>query len=113
MSPRAPITADIARLLAAALLFLALGHRPYGFYVLLRWVVFAVWAYTALQAYERRARGFAWVAATSAILFNPVIPVHLGRAVWPVVDVIAGIMLVGAIPVLRLLASQEHAQRGG
>ena len=93
---------DSARLIAVFLLLWALEARPYGFYVLLRWVLCAVAMYSALEAHGRRKKGLAWILGVMALIFNPFIPVHLGRAMWKTVDLVASILLVVAIPILRL-----------
>ena len=93
---------DSARLVAAFLLLWALGAHPYGFYVLLRWVVCAVAMYSALEAYGRSKKGLVWILGVMALIFNPFIPVYLGRATWRPIDLLASILLVVAIPMLRL-----------
>ncbi|HEY2295149.1 MAG TPA: DUF6804 family protein [Thermoanaerobaculia bacterium] len=93
---------DSARLIAAFLLLWALGAHPYGFYVLLRWVVCAVAMYSALEAYGRSKKGLVWILGVMALIFNPFIPVYLDRAIWRPIDLLASILLVVAIPMLRL-----------
>jgi HEAT repeat protein len=62
-------------------------HNPYGYYILLRWVCCGVFAYLAFQAVSRRKIGWAWVFGISAVVYNPIIRVHLTRGMWEVVNV--------------------------
>ena len=58
---------------------------PYGFYVLLRLVVTAVSIYAiVVLGTSRPANSVA--LAVIALLFNPLIPVHLPKGLWAVVD---------------------------
>lgn len=98
---------DIARLLAVFFLLWAQGPRPYGFYVLLRWVICAVATYTALEAHGRRKKGLAWIFGVMALIFNPFMPVYLGRATWGPIDLVAAILLGAGIPILRLSSKDQ------
>jgi len=91
----------IARLATAALLFWALARHPYGYYTILRWVTCGVSAYAVLRAIEISRTGWAWALAILAIVFNPIVPVHLDRRTWAPVDVAAAIILLATIPALR------------
>jgi hypothetical protein len=72
----------------AALLLVALLPLPYGFYTLLRLVVSGCAAALAVIAF-RRVDSTALLYGAIAILFNPIIPVHLDRSTWTVLDVMA------------------------
>jgi len=89
MKPSRP---SIPRLIAAGLLFLALAKHSYGYYVFLRWIVCAVAAWTALQLHssKSRLRWLTWPFAAAAVLFNPLVPVHLDRGSWAYLDVALG-----------------------
>jgi len=67
----------------------ATGGHTYGFYTLLRWVVCPVCAYAALDALGKEKAGWVWILSVLAMLFNPVLPVHLGREIWQPVDLVA------------------------
>ena len=68
-------------LLPSVLLFLALFPLPYGFYVLLRFVVCGAAALLTYHEYRMcgRVSGWALALATVALMFNPIVPVHLTR----------------------------------
>ncbi len=59
---------------------------PYGYYVLLRWVCCAAFAYLALHAHRQKQDTWTWVLGVTAAIYNPIVPLHLGREVWTVVN---------------------------
>ena len=91
---------SLARLIAAALLFVAAARMPYGYYILIRWVVCGVSAYSAVQARALGKTGWTWILGFIALFFNPVIPVHLGRQskeIWELVDAAVGVVILASI----------------
>ena len=96
--------------IAITLLLLALLPMPYGYYTLLRLAVCLIAAVTAFMAFERELKWLLWPLALIGLLFNPIIPVHLAREIWGVIDlVVAGAM---GIVILVLKRSNEE-QEGG
>lgn len=87
----------VAKMIAAGMLFGALGRRQYGYYTVLRWVVCGVSAFAAFRASERRKIGWAWVLAIVALFFNPFIPVKLNRETWALIDVGVAVLLLASI----------------
>jgi hypothetical protein len=89
---------------AAALLAIAVLPLPYGYYQLLRLVATGVFAWAALVALQRGSTGYGFGFAVLALLFNPVLPVYLSKAIWAPIDVGAALALVlakraiGAVP---------------
>jgi len=87
----------LARLAAAGMLLWALGAHTRDFYVLLRWVVCGVSGYSAYRAGVEKKAGWFSVFAAIALMYNPVYPVHLTRAVWtPIFLISAAIMFISA-----------------
>lgn len=71
---------------------------PYGYFTLLRFVVCAVGTYVAYKTYESDKDSlWVWVFGGIAILFNPIIPIHLERETWTTIDLIVGIFLIISI----------------
>lgn len=95
----------IARVIAAALLFLALADLPYGYYTLLRLFVCAVGAYGAYLAYMAKQQGWTWTLGALAVLFNPIIPVYLEREIWAPIDVGVAVVLLISIRTFRPFTS--------
>ena len=78
-------------LCSAAALLIALAPLPYWYYTFLRIIVFAAAAFLTYQHYKHEQEFSVWVALLGgiAILFNPLIPIHLSREIWAPIDVIA------------------------
>lgn len=75
-------------LVPIGMLVLALLNLPYGYYTLLRIIVCGCCGYLAYKEYEIEQKASFWVLVLGAIslLFNPLIPIHLGRDVWAIID---------------------------
>lgn len=94
---------NIILLISAVFLFLALVDGwPYGFFTLLRFVVFASSAYVAWMAYKSQKEKWVWIFGFLAVLFNPFIVIHLNREIWSVIDLIAGVFIMVTVFVLKL-----------
>ena len=72
---------------SAILCLAAVFPLPYGFYNFLR---FAITITSVLAAIELiKENNFIWVLFGGiAILFNPIIPIHLTKDIWFVIDLI-------------------------
>ena len=94
---------NVALVVATAVLFLALlDGWQYGFFTMLRFVVFATTAYVAWMAYEGQKEKWVLVFGFIAVLFNPFFPVHLDRETWVVIDLVVGIFLLATTFFFRL-----------
>jgi hypothetical protein len=80
--------------------------NPYGYYVLLRWVCCAIFAYLALGAHRAGSEGWTWVLGVLALLYNPVASVHLGREIWEPVNIGTIVLVLASV---RAQPSQESA----
>ena len=89
----------IAKLIAAVMLFAALGRHAYDYYTLLRWVASGVCAYTAFQAMQTKRIGWLWTFVIVALVLNPIAPLHLKRETWAFVDAAAAVLLLLSIAV--------------
>jgi len=99
---------NIALLIAATFLFVALFDGwPYGFFTLLRFVVFTSSAYVAWMAYEAQKEKWVWVFGFLAVLFNPFIVIHLNREIWSVIDLIVGIFMIISVFIFKLKNNPE------
>jgi hypothetical protein len=91
----------------AGVLALAIGRWPYGYYMLLRVVVFAT-ALLIAGLICQQARAFTlWLGlfVVVAIIFNPIVPLHLTRGVWSILN-LAGAGLFAA----HWLVTREERQ---
>ena len=70
------------------MLLLAVLPLPYGFYTLLRIVVTASAAFAAYYFFEKGDDSQSGIIlALIALLFNPLIPIHLDKAIWMPIDI--------------------------
>jgi hypothetical protein len=73
----------VAWLVAAAMLVYAVIEKhPYSYYMLLRWICCAVFAYSAVIAFEMNRVAWTWIFGVFAGLYNPIFRVHLDRRTW-------------------------------
>lgn len=73
----------IPYLIVVVLSLLALAPMPYGYYTFLKIAVTGCAAITAYLKYKNGDKGFLfWLCVAAAILFNPIIPIHLTRQNW-------------------------------
>ena len=78
----------------AAMLVLALAPLPYAYYQILRFVVCGTFAYLAYMAVQKEHHGHTAIFSVLAVLFNPIVPIHLDRTLWAFIDVgSAGLLL--------------------
>ena len=84
--------------IAATRLLLSLSGHSRCFFVLLRLVVSIDAAVLALTAHRQDATGWTWVMIGVLVLFSPLLPIHLPRNIWRIVDVImAGVFVTAAL----------------
>ncbi len=89
---RIPLVVSIAALLIAAF-----GEPPYDFFVLMRVLLFVV-CLVAMAALQKSNPGTSWVwtLAVIALLYNPLLPIHLRRDTWRLLN-------LATVPILGFL----------
>ena len=97
----------IPSVVAAIMLLLALVPWPYGYYQFLRWVVCGAAAFVAYKAYEWKRIWAVWAFGVVALVFNPVIPFHLSREVWQLIDLGTAVIFVVGILVLAVRSEEK------
>lgn len=65
---------------------------PYGYYILLRWIISLSAIFIAYQAYKEEKSTWIYVFAGLAILFNPIAPIYLDKSVWVLIDLISSVL---------------------
>jgi hypothetical protein len=87
----------------AAVLVVATAPLPYGYYTFTRIVVCLTGLVIAgIDLKNRRQIGTCSAALTLiAILFNPVVPIHLTRTIWFYLDLVAAAVFIAHLAVLR------------
>ena len=48
----------------------------------------------AFTALEKEKMGWMWTFIVTAVLFNPILPIHLSRNIWQPVDLVGGIVFL-------------------
>lgn len=86
---------------AALMLLGVLAYWPYGYYILLRWVTCAAAVFAAYVAYDWQKLWATWLFGFIALLFNPLILVHLSREMWQPIDVVCAILFIVIVFVLK------------
>lgn len=93
--------------ISAVLLFGALlDGWPYGYFTLLRFIVCIFSGYITFKAYEFGKEFWMYSFGFLAILFNPIIPIHLSREIWVVIDFFAGIFMTVSIFKLQIKSNE-------
>jgi Family of unknown function (DUF6804) len=93
----------VPQLIASLMLLWALiPVNPYGYYILLRLVCCGIFAYLAYQAFIQEQQGWTWVLGITAVLYNPVIRIHLNREIWSVINVITIGIAVASIFIIKV-----------
>ena len=65
---------------------LALLPLPYAYYMLLRVGICCVFAYFSFLSYRSKQEGLTWILGLTAAVYNPFVPLHLGREVWSIIN---------------------------
>lgn len=100
-------------LVPAALLVAALFPWPYGYYTLLRLAVCCVSGWVAYEQWRHDDAISGWVVAfgAAALLYNPILPIHLTREIWSVLNVITAALFLGHLVSLGRMAANESKGR--
>ena len=78
----------------AAMLLLCLAPMPYGYFMLVRFVMMVAFGIMAYRYYVDNKTIASYVFGALALLFQPIYKMALGRVVWNVVDVIVALLLI-------------------
>ena len=88
-------------LIAALMLLGALADWPYGYYQLLRLVTCGAAVYVAYLAYNWQKMWPVWLFGLVALLFNPLIRIHLSREIWQPINAVCAILFIVIAFVLK------------
>lgn len=95
-------------ILAIILLVWALDRHSYSYYTLLRWVTCASAVAGFIVAVQEHLVAWCWIMGVIAILFNPIIPVHLTREIWAPIDLATAAVFLVSIFLLRAKREQSE-----
>ena len=79
----------------------ALNPNPYGYYVLLRLLCSGVFVFLTLRALEDGNERWAWILGITAVIYNPILRVHLTRDIWSVINLLTIGVAIKSIFVLK------------
>lgn len=79
--------------IASALMILAVIDLPYAYYPLLRFIGLFAFGLAAYLSFQANVKIIPFLLGLMAIIFNPFIKIYLGRDLWMVMDIVAGIGL--------------------
>jgi hypothetical protein len=88
----------------ALLLLIAVWHLPYGYYTLTRIVTCCVAVLIAVVGLQERpvVQTWSFPLLAIAVLFNPLVPIHLSRARWFYLDSGAATIFISHLVFVRL-----------
>jgi hypothetical protein len=84
----------LLRIITALLLIGALAKCPYGYYTFLRLFTCGTGIYCAYLAKKHSSDKWLLIFAFVAILFNPFLPIKLGRSLWTILDIVTAIFML-------------------
>jgi uncharacterized membrane protein YhaH (DUF805 family) len=84
-------------------------ENPYSYYILLRWVCCAAFTYLALKAHAQGKEGWVWVLGVAAVIYNPIVRIHLTREIWSVVNIAT--VIIATLSVFALKGESAASAR--
>lgn len=92
----------IPQAITIIMLIIALNPaNPYGYYILLRLVCCSAYVYLTLKSLELEKEGWPWVLGVTAIVYNPIIRIHLTRDIWVIINLISIGISIASIVVMK------------
>ena len=80
---------NIIRVIAILMLLVAFADNPYGYYIFLRWIICPISLYCALTAHRQNSERWIWIFGVNALVYNPIISLHLGKSIWGLVNLVS------------------------
>ena len=94
------MTAAIASIVMLVLAII--GGWPYRYYQLLRTVVCFTVLFLASLGWRQSKDNWTWTFLIMALVFNPFVPLYLGRETWLLVDLVSLVLFSIAIGKLNV-----------
>ena len=84
------IKKTLPQIVIVLMLLLALNPKnPYGYYIIMRVIVCAEYSYLCVLAIRSKETNWTWILGALAFTYNPIIPLHLNRELWSVINVLS------------------------
>lgn len=84
---------NIIIFVGAISLFVGVFNMQYGYYGFLRGIISLISIYGIFIKYKT-SKIMALIFFISLLLFNPILPIHLDKATWRIVDFIFGLIFI-------------------
>ena len=98
----------IPSIIVTTLLLIAIFPiKEYSYYALLRWVVFFTAVYICYFSYQAERMNWIWLMGIVASVFNPIIPLHMSKEFWQVLDFVTAVIFI------VFVVSFQKEKRGG
>ncbi len=91
---------------------------PYGYYILLRWICCAVFIYLAVRTFEQDTKNWIdrkewiWAFGIIAAVYNPILPLHLGRELWSSINIVTIAIAITSMFVVKSITQDSGARDG-
>lgn len=99
------------KIIVILMLFWALADNPYGYYQILRWVVCGLTGYLTYLAYDGDKNVWVWIFGITAVLFNPIAPIHLDKETWSVINLIVAAIIFISIFKMKVIHPQKKNEK--
>jgi len=85
----------IPQLICSVFLIIALfPDLPYSYFVLLRWVCCATFGFLTFCLYKKYENNATlWYLGAGCLLYNPILPIHLTREIWLIINGLSIVLL--------------------
>ena len=87
----------VVKVIVGILMLIALARLPYGYYIALRWITAISSGISSFDAFNKDKSGWGWVFIGVAILYNPIVPVHMTKAIWMPINIATAILFFASI----------------
>ena len=98
---RFPWTVQLRFAVIALLLWALAPTNPYGYYIILRWVLCPIFVYLALAAHEGHQANWVLLFAVTAGIYNPIVRLGLGRPLWSMVNLATIVVVILSLVMMR------------
>lgn len=87
----------ILSIIAIILLVKAISGNPYSYYIFMRWALCAIFLYCSYNMLINRNRFWLFIYLLLSIIYNPIVPLHMNRDIWTVINLISIVLILTSI----------------
>ena len=89
------------KIISAILLLLGILSLPYGYYQLLRILITISAGMCTFESFNKNNQPMMYLFLLITILFNPLLPIHLNKSIWIIIDLITALFFLISIKILN------------